>query len=106
MCQQDLVNDGEFGGYVKSKHTICQVLGRKLHENPTGLAVQVVVSARYTQNVEGLAYSYGDGAFRCGPSTNTVLSACHHTNTHAPCAFHSVHIRRLLIAACDPMPHA
>ena len=82
MCQQDLVNDGAFGHHVKIEHTICQVLGRRLRETPTDLAVQVVVSARFTQNAGGLAYSYGDGML----SFDTAIlgcPVCWYTATHA-----------------------
>jgi hypothetical protein len=61
MSQQDLVNAGVFGGQQPSEHVICQMLGERLKEVPKGLAIQVVVSSRFTQNSEGLAYSYGDG---------------------------------------------
>lgn len=61
MAQQDLINAGFFGGLQPSEHTICQELGRRLRATPNGVAIRVVVSARFTQNCEGLAYSYGDG---------------------------------------------
>ena len=61
MSQQDLVNAGKFGGMQASKHTICEMLGKRLLKTPRGTAIQVVVSSRFTQNSEGLAYSYGDG---------------------------------------------
>ena len=61
MSQQDLVNAGKFGGMQASKHTICEILGKRLLKTPRGTAIQVVVSSRFTQNSEGLAYSYGDG---------------------------------------------
>jgi len=61
MSQQDLVNDGFFGGLQSDEHTICELLGRRLKAYPTGTAIQIVVSSRYTQNCEGYAYSYGDG---------------------------------------------
>ena len=82
MCQQDLVNAGPFGRKVESEHTICQVLGRRLRETPTDLAVQVVVSARFTQNAGGLAYSYGDGML----SFDIAILGCPvywYTATHA-----------------------
>jgi len=74
MCQQDLVNDGPFGHHVKSEHTICQVLGERLREIPQGLAVQVVVSARFTQNAGGLAYSYGDGPREAAERISDVVA--------------------------------
>ncbi len=61
MAQQDLINDGLFGAALSSEHTICDVLGKKLRTMPKGLAIRVVVSTRFSQNSEGLAYSYGDG---------------------------------------------
>lgn len=61
MSQQDLVNNGFFGGLQKDDHTICELLGKRLAKYKTGTAIQIVVSSRYTQNCEGYAYSYGDG---------------------------------------------
>lgn len=61
MSQQDLVNAGYFGSMQKSQHTICEILGGRLRAIPRGTAIQVVVSSRFSQNSEGLAYSYGDG---------------------------------------------
>lgn len=61
MSQQDLINSGFFGGRQANEHTICEILGKRLKATPTGTAIQVVVSSRYSQNSEGLAYSYGDG---------------------------------------------
>jgi hypothetical protein len=61
MSQQDLVNNGFFGGLQSDDHTICELLGRRLKAYPNGTAIQIVVSSRYTQNCEGYAYSYGDG---------------------------------------------
>ncbi|MBK9258719.1 MAG: hypothetical protein IPM54_02660 [Polyangiaceae bacterium] len=61
MSQQDLINAGFFGGRQPSEHTICEMLGRRLRATPKGTAIQIIVSARFTQNSEGLAYSYGDG---------------------------------------------
>jgi len=61
MTQQDLVNAGKFGGLQSSEHTICEAIANRLRATPTGTAIQVVVSSRFTQNSEGLAYSYGDG---------------------------------------------
>jgi hypothetical protein len=61
MSQQDLVNDGKFGKFQASEHTICERLAWRLHANPLCVAIQIVVSARFSQNMEGLAYSYGDG---------------------------------------------
>ena len=61
MSQQDLVNDGVFGQAQGSDHVICEIIGNRLKSTPKGLAIQIVVSSRFTQNCEGLAYSYGDG---------------------------------------------
>ena len=61
MAQQDLVNAGTFGSMQKDEHTICELLGERLRATPKGTAIKIVVSSRYTQNCEGLAYSYGDG---------------------------------------------
>jgi hypothetical protein len=61
MSQQDLVNDGLFGGAQRSEHTICELLGKRLKATPKGTAIEIVVSSRFSQNSEGLAYSYGDG---------------------------------------------
>lgn len=61
MAQQDLVNAGFFGGLQKDYHTICEAIGNRLLASKTGTAIQIVVSSRFTQNCEGLAYSYGDG---------------------------------------------
>jgi hypothetical protein len=61
MSQQDLVNNGFFGGLQSDDHTICELLGKRLKKYPEGTAIQIVVSSRYTQNCEGYAYSYGDG---------------------------------------------
>jgi hypothetical protein len=61
MSQQDLINAGFFGGRQNSEHTICELLGKRLRATPRGTTIQVVVSSRFTQNSEGLAYSYGDG---------------------------------------------
>ncbi|MBL4637423.1 MAG: hypothetical protein JKY56_26440 [Kofleriaceae bacterium] len=61
MSQQDLINTGVFGGGQKSEHTICELLGKRLKATPKNTTIQIVVSSRFTQNSEGLAYSYGDG---------------------------------------------
>ena len=78
MSQQDLVNAGYFGGKQNSEHTICEAIGKRLLDTPTGTAIQVVVSSRFTQNSEGLAYSYGDGPREAAERiSDTVVRTAH-----------------------------